>query len=369
MRRRSKFVASSLIVALLCTTAIAVFLQREAGLTTPQAQAQQAGPRATAVEAAPVRTGTVVVDITAVGSLIANESVVIRPEIAGRITEINFSEGETVAKGDRLIALDDTELRAQLADSLAMAELNKLNFDRAKELSQRKLMSRQEFDQAQANLTQSQAQQALVQARLDKSVLHAPFNGVIGLRHVSPGDYVEPGQDLVSLVDIEPLKLDFRIPEIYLSQLEQEQEVEVHIDGFPNTAFNGSVYAIAPTIDETTRSILLRARILNEERTLRPGMFARVILTLETRPDALLIPEQALVPIDSDRFVYRVVDGKAVLQKVETGQRRDGEVEIVEGLSAYEMIVTAGQMKISDGAAIKVVEPPKAIAREGDTAG
>jgi membrane fusion protein (multidrug efflux system) len=317
----------------------------------------QAGPpRAVPVEVAPVRTGTVNVNISAVGSLLANESVVIRPEIAGRITDVHFSEGQQVAKDAELITLDATELRAQAAESASTVKLNKLSFDRAKDLSDKKLMSRQEYDQAQANLSEAQARQNLNEARLSKTVLRAPFDGVLGLRKVSPGDYVQPGEDIVNLDDVASLKLDFRVPEIYLSQIKPDQTVEVRVDAFPNAAFTGNVYAIEPGIDEVTRSILLRARIPNEDGKLRPGMFARVTLTLAERPNALLVPEQALVPMGNDRFVYRVVDGKAVQQKVTIGERRAGEVEIREGVNDGDIVVTDGQMKLRDGAPVTVMQ-------------
>ncbi|MEO5574241.1 MAG: efflux RND transporter periplasmic adaptor subunit, partial [Gammaproteobacteria bacterium] len=317
---------------------------------------QNGPPRALPVETAPVRVGTVNVAISAVGSLLANESVMIRPEIAGRIIGVHFSEGQRVAKDAELITLDAAELRAQAEEGASSVKLNKLSFERARELSSRKLMSRQEYDQAQANLSEAQARQNLNDARLSKTVLRAPFEGVLGLRKVSPGDYVQPGEDIVNLEDIGALKLDFRIPELYLSKIKPDQIVEVRVDAFPDTTFTGQVYAIEPGVDVVTRSILLRARIPNDDGKLRPGMFARITLILEQRPNALLIPEHALVPMGNDRFVYRVVDGKAVQQKVSVGERRAGEVEISTGLSPGDTVVTDGQMKIKDGAPVTVMQ-------------
>lgn len=314
------------------------------------------GGRAMTVEAAPVRTGAVNVEVGAVGSLLANESVVIRPEIAGRIAEIHFSEGETVKLGAPLITLDAAELRAQLAESASSMRLNNLSFNRAKDLVQKKLLSRQEYDQAQANLSEAQARQAVNQARLDKTIILAPFDGTLGLRQISPGDYVQPGEDIVNLEDIGSLKLDFRIPESYLSKVSESQSVELGVDAFPEQTFRGAVYAIDPLIDATTRTVQLRARIPNPDKQLRPGMFARVTLVLDERPNALLIPEQALVPMGNERFVYKIADDKAVLQKVHIGQRRAGEVEILEGLAASDTVVTAGQQKIRDGAPVKVLQ-------------
>ncbi len=344
-------------------------LTAQSGPAGPAAGPQDGPPPATPVEVAPVRMGTVIVDVSAVGSLLANESVLIRPEIAGRITDIHFDEGQQVNKGDELITLDATELRAQVAESASSVKLNKLSFERARELSGRKLVSRQEFDEAQSNLSESQARQNLNEARLSKTVLHAPFDGVLGLRQVSPGDYVQPGEDIVNLEDIGSLKLDFRIPETYLSRIAPDQPVEMLVDAFPDTAFEGKVYAIEPRIDEVTRSILLRARVPNKDGKLRPGMFARVTLVLEQRPNALLVPEQAIVPEGNERFVYRVVDGKAVRQQVTLGQRRAGEVEILSGLNPGDTVVTDGQMKIRDGAAVTVMQAVDEKDAEPVTAG
>ncbi|MEO5702355.1 MAG: efflux RND transporter periplasmic adaptor subunit [Gammaproteobacteria bacterium] len=357
-KRRDKILWTALIIlAILGALAFYGFpLTTQRGATG--ADPRSGPPMAIPVEVALVRTGMISVDIGAVGSLLANESVLIRPEIAGRITDVHFSEGQQVGKGIKLVTIDATELRAQVAESASAVKLNKLNFERARELSQRKLMSRQEYDQAQANLSESQARQNLNEARLSKTVLSAPFAGVLGLRKVSPGDYVQPGEDIVNLEDISSLKLDFRVPETYLAKIAPDQTVEVHVDAFPDHGFKGNVYAIEPRIDEVTRSILLRARIPNEDGRLRPGMFARVTLTLEQRPNALLIPEQALVPDGTARFVFRMVDGKAVRQKVIIGQRRSGEIEIQEGLNPGDTVVTAGQMKIRDGAAVMVMQVP-----------
>lgn len=363
MKRGRKILGAVLVLLLVFGGIAAAFVwQRSQDFTAPQAQTKPGNPgvagpsMAASVEAVPVRTGMVSVDVRAVGTLLANESVVVRPEIAGRITAIHFKEGQPVARGIDLVTMDASELSAQLAESIAAVRLNKLSFNRAKDLSQKKLISRQDYDQAQANLTESEARQSLSEARLSKTVLRAPFAGIVGLRLVSPGDYVEAGKDIVNLEDIDSLKLDFRIPEVYLAKGKVGQPVEVRVDAFPDTPFGGNIYAIDPRIDETTRTLELRARIPNPDGRLRPGMFARVTLSLEQHPNALLIPEQALVPEGGERFVYRVVDGKAAMQKVQIGERRVGEVEVIEGLHPNDTVITAGQIKLHDGAPVKVIE-------------
>jgi membrane fusion protein (multidrug efflux system) len=324
---------------------------------TPGKGAKPQGPMAMPVEAVTVETGIVTRDITAVGSMRANESVIIRSEIAGRIQAIQFSEGESVTQGAELVTLDATEFRAQLAETTATVRLNELNFRRAQELQAKNLLSRQSYDEAQAKLAESRAQQNIEEARLAKTKLFAPFAGVLGLRQVSPGDYIKEGQDIVNLEDIASLKLDFRVPETYLAEIKLDQEVNTEVDAYPGRTFSGKVYAIDPRIDEQTRTVLLRAHIPNSDLLLRPGMFARVNLVLEQRAAALLIPEQALVPKAEEQFVYRIVEGKALQSKVKTGQRRNGKVEVLEGLSSGDTVVTAGQTKLHDGAMVMVVNP------------
>src|SRR5690606_25032770 len=192
--------------------------------------------------------------------------------------------------------------------------------------------------------------------RLDKTVITAPFEGMIGLRRVSVGDFVNIGQDIVNLEQIDPLKADFRVAEVYLGAVRPGQKIELSADAFPGETFTGEVYAIDPLIDESGRSIVLRARLPNSDDRLRPGLFVRVTLVLNEREDAIQIPEQALVPQGQDQFVFRVVDGKAELTKVTAGIRRDGMVEITEGLGPDDEVVTAGQLKIRDGAPVQPID-------------
>lgn len=319
------------------------------------AAAPPPGPPAMPVEATAIRTGTVNVDITAVGTLTANESVMIRPEIIGRVAAIRFEEGQWVEKGATLVELDASEYRARLDQSTAAVKLARLSFNRAEELYKKKLASLQQYDEAAAKLAEAVAQQALYREQLAKTVLTAPFGGVLGLRQISPGAMLQPGQDIVNLEDIRSLKLDFRVPERYLSQLRPDLALALRTDAFPALSFGGTLYAIAPGLEVASRTVLLRARVPNPEAQLRPGMFARVSLRLAQRPDALLIPEESLWPMGHDQFVYRVVDGHAQLVKVKTGHRRGGEVEILEGIHAGDLVITAGQTKIRDGAPVTVL--------------
>jgi membrane fusion protein (multidrug efflux system) len=185
--------------------------------------------------------------------------------------------------------------------------------------------------------------------------IYAPFAGTVGLRQISPGAYVKAGNDIVRLDNLSTLKVDFKLPENYLARLAPNQEVFVRVDAFPDDSFHGKVYASEPGIDERTRTVVLRARINNPGDKLKPGMFVRVSLTVGSRPNAMTVPEQAIWPQGRDSFVYRVVDGKAALTKVQIGTRRPGIVEIASGLTPEDMVVTDGQIKLKDGAPVMVV--------------
>jgi membrane fusion protein (multidrug efflux system) len=330
------------------------FAQPQAEGAPSPAAANMAVP----VETAPVQVGPIQRRLTAVGSLRSNESVILRPEVAGRIADIRFNEGEEVTKGQALVVLDNSIYQAELEEAQASIELSQANYDRAIDLLKRGAGTTKARDEAVAQLRQDQAALELAKARLDKTVIKAPFDAVAGLRKVSVGDFVDVGQDMVNLEQIDPLKVDFRVAEVYVGAVKPRQQLQLGVDAFADEKFTGEVYAIDPLIDESGRSILLRAHLPNQDGRLRPGLFARITLILNERNDAIQVPEQALVPQGQDQFVFKVVDGKVALTKVEVGIRRDGMAEIVSGLGPDDQVVTAGQLKIRDGAAIKPV--PKA---------
>lgn len=314
------------------------------------------GVPAMPVKVGTVRTGTISEEISAVGSLLANESVMIRPERDGRIATIHFTEGQLVRKGAKLVSLDTAEIEAQLAAVTSEMSLNRSRLKRAEELHEKKFISAQALDDAREALNQSVARHAEVQARFEKSTVIAPFEGVAGLRQVSPGAYAKAGQDVARLEGIGTLKLDFRVPENYLGKIRLRQEVQVRVDAYGTETYRGEIYAIEPSVDDQTRTVLLRAHVPNPGVRLKPGMFARVVLVLETRENALIVPEQALVPLGKDRFVFRLADGKAAMAKVELGLRRPGEVEIRDGLKAGETIIVDGQLRLHDGSPVTVLK-------------
>ncbi|MDH3318801.1 MAG: efflux RND transporter periplasmic adaptor subunit [Betaproteobacteria bacterium] len=320
------------------------------------AHAQAKPAPAMPVRAQLAKVAPAVDEATAVGTLRADEAVTIRPEISGRVAQMPFKEGQRVERGAVLVRLDQAELGAVLASSRAQAGLDKQRLDRAADLFKKNFISQQSFDEARANHARSAAKQREDEARLAKTEIRAPFSGMAGLRQVSEGAFVAAGTDIARLEKIDQLKLDFRMPETFLAQLKSGQAVRIVVDSYAGEDFRGAVYAIEPAIDEQTRTVLVRARVGNAQIKLRPGMFARVQLTLGVRPNAVWIPEQAIVPRGQDSFVYRVVDGKAELVKVQTGLRKVGEVEIAQGLAAGDLVITEGTQKIGPGSAVTVMQ-------------
>jgi membrane fusion protein (multidrug efflux system) len=307
------------------------------------------------VEAAKVVAAPLSEQVTALGTLLSNEAVTISSEIPGRLQEIHFQEGQPIDKGAPLFTLDDSVYRAQLDDAEAKLKLAEQTNKRTSTLFTNKYATAQSADESASNLAVSTAAVELARVQLEKAHIVAPFSGIVGLRRVSVGEYITAGQALVNLEAIDPVKADFRVPEKFLPAIRVGQTIRIKVDAFPEDSFEGKVYAIDPRLDVAGRSLLVRAVVPNGDQRLRPGLFARVTVLLQLKEDALSVPEQAIVPQGDSQFVFKIVDGKVHLTKVVTGTRRDGRVEIVEGLAPGDQVVTAGQLKIRDGTAVSVV--------------
>jgi membrane fusion protein (multidrug efflux system) len=318
--------------------------------------AQDGKPAAVPVEAARVVAAPLSEQVTAIGTLLSDEAVTISSEIAGRIEKIHFQEGHPVEKGAPLVTLDDSVYRAQLADAEAKLKLAEQTHKRTSQLFSSKYATAQSADVSASNLAVGTAAVELARVQLEKAHIVAPFSGIVGLRSVSAGEYVTAGQALVNLEAIDPVKADFRVPEKFLSAIRVGQVIRLKLDAFPGESFEGKVYAIDPRLDVSGRSLLVRAVVPNADRRLRPGLFARVTVLLQLKEAALSVPEQAIMPQGDSQFVFKIVDGKVQLTKVVTGTRREGRVEIVDGLAAGDQVVTAGQLKIRDGVAVSVVD-------------
>ncbi len=332
------------------------------------AAAAAGGPPGGEMPPLPVETATVelqplVSGLQTVGSLRADESVVVRPEIAGRIQRIHFTEGGNVVAGQPLFTLDGSLAQADLNEANANLENSRRAAARAGQLSKDKLIAQADYDRARATLGVDQARVASARTSLSKMTLRAPFSGQVGLREVSVGEYVNAGQELVTLVRLDPIEVDFSVPEGALSQLSRGQKISITVDGSPNDRFGGEVVAIDPSIDVNSRSIKLRAQIANPDGRLRPGQFAKLILQDEANAKGLLVPEQALMQAGEERFVYTVVDGAAKRTVVKTGARVPGKVQVVEGLKAGDVVITAGQAKPMMHEGAKVMSLPPAGAK------
>jgi membrane fusion protein, multidrug efflux system len=319
------------------------------------AEAQDKKNDAVSVEAAKVIAAPLSEQVTAVGTLLSNEAVTVSSEIPGRLKEIHFQEGQPVEKGAPLFTLDDSVYQAQYADAAAKLKLAEQTHKRTSTLFTNKYATAQSADESASNLAVNTAAVELARVQLEKAHIVAPFSGIVGLRHVSVGEYITAGQALVNLEAIDPVKADFRVPEKFLPAIKVGQTIRIKVDAFPADSFEGKVYAIDPRLDVAGRSLLVRALVPNNDRRLRPGLFARVTVLLQLKEDALTVPEQAIVPQGDSQFVFKIVDGKVQFTKVVIGTRREGRVEIVEGLSAGDQVVTAGQLKIRDGSVVSVV--------------
>lgn len=291
--------------------------------------------------------------VTALGSLRSDESVIVRAEQSGRITALNFKEGQPVRAGQMLVQLDDSVARAELEQARANQKLGKAKFDRAVELKERNFVSGQAKDEAENVMRVADATVSLAEAKLTKLTIKAPFSGTVGLRTASLGDYVKDGQDIVNLEKTDSIKVDFKVPELFQSKIKVGQALSVALDALPGQPFTGRVYAVNPQLDTAGRAVVLRAQMDNKSGALKPGMFARVRLNLADTGETVVVPEQAVAMQGEDQIMFKVIDGRAMRTKVEVGQRRDGKVEIIEGVSGSDTIVVAGWQRLRDGAAVR----------------
>lgn len=309
------------------------------------------------VETALATAQDVAVTISAVGTLSASESAEIRAEIAGTVRAINFTEGQPVKKGESLIDIDDSLIRAELMKAEAAYNVRKSTFSRSDKLKSSGFVSSQDWEQSGGSLQEAQADIESSRIRLNKAKVLTPFDGIAGLRNFSIGDYVQVGQALTTLDAIDPVKISFSIPEKNYADVKTAQKISFSVDAWPGEAFSGEIYAISPRIDQSSRNFEVKATVPNTDGHLRPGMFARINIVTAVHKGALLIPEQALVPKGADSFVFVVRDGKAVFQKVATGLRETGNMEITSGLAVGDHVVVSGVMKLQDGAEVRVLRP------------
>ncbi len=285
----------------------------------------------------------------ALGNTRANEAIEVRPQITAAITAIEFEEGERVAAGDVLLRLESSEPLADLAAARAALVDSESQLRRAEELFRTRVVSASELEQLGARRDADRAAVAAAQARLDHTVIRAPFAGNVGLRRVSVGSIVSPSTVITTLDDTSRVKLDFDVPEVFIPRLQPGLTVAAHSAAWPDSVFRGAVSSIDTRVDPVSRTVTVRAVLPNEDGHLRPGMFLTVTL-LKDDVTALMVPEQAIVPERSRQFVFVLAaDGAVAQREVKTGRRRPGEVEILEGLEPGELVITEGTQKVRDG--------------------
>jgi membrane fusion protein (multidrug efflux system) len=290
----------------------------------------------------------------AIGTARANEAIDVTAKISNRVTAIRFREGQKVQAGDVLVEFDSEQARANLAEAEAALRDSRSQFNRSRELFATNALSESQLDQLQATLSMNEARVAGARSQLNDTMIRAPFAGRVGLRNVSVGSFVSPTTVITTLDDTSVIKLDFSVPEVFLAQLREGLEITGRTTAYAGESFKGKVASIDNRLDPVSRAVVVRARIDNGDGRLKPGMLMTVVLMRAEAP-AVLIPEQALVPEGDRKFVFAVRADKAARVEVQTGRRRPGEVEVVNGLAEGDLIITEGTQKVRDGIPVKVI--------------
>ncbi len=312
-----------------------------------------AGGRTISVVAQPAKLSSFVDETEALGTAKSNEAIDITAKATNRVVEVRFREGQFVKQGEVLIEFDGSEARANLASAEATLRDTQSQYQRSRELYQSKALSESDLIQLEAKMLASKAAVDAAQARVNDTVIRAPFSGRMGLRIVSVGALVTPGQVISTLDDTSIIKLDFTVPETYLATLKEGQQIEAKSAAFLNEVFRGRVSSMATRVDPVSRSVVVRALIDNRDQKLKPGMFMTVQLT-RSQGNVLMIPEQALLPQGERQYVYVVNNDTASRVQVSTGRRKPGMVEVRNGLKAGDMLVVEGGEKLTDGAKVTV---------------
>ena len=354
------------VVGVCVASGVAWWAQRPASVEQVAAAAPAGGGKAPAVEVAKVTSITLVDETQSVGSLRSRQGVMLRPEVAGRVSKILFNDGQRVRKGQLLVQFDDQLQAAQVSQAKAEMSIAAANHKRNQELVAQNFLSKRSLDESAAALEVAQAKLDLAVATMQRLKIVAPFDGVTGLRQVNVGDYLKDGTDVVNIEDIDAVLVDFRLPERFQAKVRPGQKAQLTVDALPGRPFAAIVQAVDPLIDANGRSVGVRGCIDNRQQQLRPGMFARVNAVFGSRPSALVIPEEAIVPQGGRTFVVKVVPGEKpdtlVSQRVpvKVGLRQPGKVEILEGLELDDTVVIAGHQRLQkDGTPVRVVDMSK----------
>lgn len=348
----------------------AVFPLLFAGCGTEATTSQGRGPQATPVEVVEAKSEQIRETIRAVGTLRASEDVEIRPETSGIVEEVRFEEGKAVAEGQLLYLIDDAKLQRELSRQVAALEsvkarleLAELTYERTRELVETDFTSREALDEAQANLRQQRAEIdrleseiALVKERIEDTRIKSPFAGVVAESFVDAGDYVTVGDHLLTLYRLNPLETSVSVPERFTGKIRPGMSLELAVSAYPLRLFEGKVDYISPAVSESSRELTIKATILNDDRALKPGMFATAAMVTEVREGRPVLPEEALVSTRTGYIVFVVENGKAVQRDVKIGLRVPGKVEVRQGVEIGDTVVRAGHMNVTPGQPVQIIE-------------
>jgi membrane fusion protein (multidrug efflux system) len=356
---RNLITAASVIVALLAGGWAIYATRHAANRVAPvdmaagarSGSAAQRAAMAVSVVTDKVRSERVTRELQALGTAVANESVSITSKASNLVMAINFQDGQVVKRGQLLIKLDDAQARADLAEASAALTESTSQYERARDLLSTRALSQSQYEQLEATMKANQARVDAAQARLDDTVIRAPFDGRVGLRRVSVGSLINPGTVITTLDDTSVMKVDFAVPENQIGNLRSGLALTARTAAHPDRPLAGRIMTIDSRIDPTTRSVTVRALVPNDSDLLRPGMYVNVSLAREEY-DALVIPEQALVPEQSRQYVFVVEDDRVARREVQIGRRTPGSVEVVSGLAAGERIIVEGTQKVREGSLV-----------------
>lgn len=291
--------------------------------------------------------------LTSTGTIQANESAELRSEVSGKIIRLNIAEGSKVSKGMLLVKINDADLQASLSKLESQLKLNETKADRLNQLLTLNGISKEEFEELQNLIDGNKADVNYLKAQIEKTEIRAPFDGIIGLRTVSEGSYVSSEKVIATIQQINPVKIDFSLPEKYSSQIKKGGLVTFTVEGNKQT-FNGTIYAIEPKIEAATRTVNIRARCDNSDATLLPGSFAKIHLVLDKTDNALLIPTQAVIPVLKGKKVFISQNGIAISRMIETGVRTESHVEVSDGLLPGDTVIVTGIMQLRDSVPVNV---------------
>jgi membrane fusion protein, multidrug efflux system len=308
----------------------------------------QGSKKAVPVEAMLVRTTKASNIIKISGNIMSNEEVNLQSQIAGVVTEVNFSEGAHINKGDVLIKIDDSQYQAQLQKDDVAKQLDQLTADRTKKLLDINGVSQQDYDIALNNLNSIIADMKLIEVSIGYCNIRAPFDGVIGLKNVSPGSYINTSTIIADIEELSPIKIDFYVPEKYSGVLHKNDSIKFNVSGYDET-FKGLIYAIDPKIDQTSGGLHIRALTPNKNGELLPGQFANISIPISHADSAIMVPTEAIIPKVIGQNIYVFKGGVAASVSVQLGIRTDSTVEVTQGLHSEDTIIIRGSMVIYPG--------------------